>query len=103
LALSGETANLESQYIRQPTVFKGSLAISIPSASPLPRAGDLQPQDPLPRAEARFPMPQLGGRGAAQFCAPPKPFIASVMPLGFSRICEKRTTVTVSSIETGRA
>ena len=39
----------------------------------------------------------------AQFCAPPNPFIASVMPLGVSRICEKRTTVTVSSIDTGRA
>ena len=51
---------------------------------------------------------RLGGRceraGAPrrQFCAPPKPLIASVMSAGFSTICEKRTTVTVSSIETSR-
>src|ERR1700730_18492124 len=44
----------------------------------------------------------LRGEGG-QFCAPPKPFIASVIPLGFSRIWEKRTTVTVSSIATARA
>jgi hypothetical protein len=43
-----------------------------------------------------------GTRPGRQFCAPPKPFIASVIPAGLSMICEKRTTVTVSSGETVR-
>ncbi len=38
-----------------------------------------------------------------QFWAPPKPFMAWVMPLGLSMIWEKRTTVTVSSTETVRS
>jgi hypothetical protein len=39
---------------------------------------------------------------ASQFWAPPKPFIASVIPEGVSMIRENRTTVTVSSTETSR-
>jgi hypothetical protein len=39
----------------------------------------------------------------AQFCAPPMPSRASVTFGGCSTICEKRTTVTMSSIETSRA
>ena len=41
--------------------------------------------------------------GPDQFWAPPMPRRASVTFGGFSMICEKRTTVTVSSIDTGRA
>ena len=37
-----------------------------------------------------------------QFCAPPKPLTISVIPAGLSMICEKRTTVTVSSALTSR-
>ena len=48
--------------------------------------------------DASRPLPQR----ERQFCAPPKPLIRSVMSDGLSTICEKRTTVTVSSSETSR-
>ena len=53
-------------------------------------------------ASASFRHARPSARVGGQFCAPPKPFIASVMPAGLSTICEKRTTVTVSSGETVR-
>ncbi len=60
----------------------------------------------LPNALAKLGSARLPGpadsRSEAQFCAPPKPFIASVIPVGLSMIREKRTTVTTSSIETPR-
>ena len=59
-------------------------------------------QGPLQPHPAVLPRPRAGGAAASQFWAPPMPSRASVTFGGFSMIWLKRTTVTTSSIETGR-
>ncbi len=66
--------------------FRAPIAKDLPSG----------PQGPSQR------LPSGPSGALIQFWAPPKPFIASVIPEGVSMIREKRTTVTVSSTETSR-
>ena len=71
-----ESANRGHHYIEAAPRVKRLLALSCRECQPNPRV--------------------------RQFCAPPKPFMASVMLGGFSMIGENRTTVTVSYMDTGR-
>ena len=87
-------------------MFKGLIGTRmarVPAVSPWPRRSHLPapPARPLKAMPLHPPTPADRG-GDRQFCAPPNPFIASVIPAGLSMICEKRTTVTVSSVETSR-
>ena len=70
------------------------------------RDGRVRPSPERPHAAshgaAHVPLRNNVSGAAGQFCAPPKPFMASVITGGLSMICEKRTTVTMSSIETAR-
>src|ERR1039458_317777 len=91
LALSGGECQRHVQYRATAAHFKGWLAVATQECGPI--CSVLGPAANASTARVG-PTPQ--------FWAPPKPFIASVMPVGVSRICEKRTTVTVSSGETLR-
>ncbi len=61
-----------------------------------------KPKPAVSTAAVQAAYGSCGRNESAQFWAPPKPFMASVMPAGLSMIWEKRTTVTVSCIETER-
>jgi hypothetical protein len=70
---------------------RGELYLAVASA------GDDQPGRRLGRVTGS----EGGELAQRQFCAPPMPRRASVTCGGRSMICEKRTTVTMSSIDTG--